>query len=176
MYTFVFKHGGWWLFCTDLKTLEDFHAATDGVIFGDALRFRLDTKDQYHSTYGRSATLDRAIELIAEDNHSSYFEAAEILHKTIIHQQADAIKKEGGIYINPVGGYHCVSSKPTNHPIYRSEKLVWPKLTKRDIKISKFEGGQHYYAKVGTVEVKDANGIKWNTYEEAYAKALELLN
>lgn len=176
MYTFVFKNGGWWLLCKDIETLAKFHEATDGVVFGDALQLYWEKPESpAHSKYARSQSLERAIEIQAENNHESFYGAAQSLHFKVFTQQAQAIKETGGIYINPVGGYHCKESHPTNYPYCHSEKLVWPKLTKRDIRVSKFEGGQHYYAKVGTVEVRDDNGIKWNSYEEAYAKALELL-
>lgn len=177
LYTFVFKNGGWWLLCKDIETLANFHKVTDGVIFGDALKLYWEHTDKPgHSRYARSASLEKVIELQAEKNHESFFNAAQSIHFNLFNQQAQAIKESGGIYINSVGGYHRKESKPVNYTYCHSEKLVWPKLTEKDIRVSKFEGGQHYYAKVGNVEVRDENGIKWDSYEQAYKKALELLN
>lgn len=176
MYTFVFKNGGWWLLCNDEETLRDFHEATDHIIFGDAIRFRNDDKDQYHSTYRASAPLDRAVEILAEDNMSSYDDAMGMLYGELLSRQQEAIVENGAIYINKAGGYHRKSTTSESCPIYRSEKLLWPHLKKTDIKITKFPGGQHYYARCGNVEVKDKDGNKWNTYDEAYEKAMELLN
>jgi len=50
------------------------------------------------------------------------------------------------------------------------------KYTEKDIKISRWEGGRHYYAKVGNIQVKDEfDNIKWSSYDIAYTYALEFL-
>ena len=49
--------------------------------------------------------------------------------------------------------------------------LVFPEFSEKDIRITKFPYGRHYYAYIGMTEVKDGDEIKWNTYEEAYKRA-----
>ena len=79
-------------------------------------------------------------------------------------------------YLGDLCSYGLDSQKMAT--VYR-DKLVFPNYTKKDIRISKWgDGGAHYYAKVGEIEVKekDSKGevvMKWNSYEEAYQKALE---
>ena len=36
--------------------------------------------------------------------------------------------------------------------------------------------GEHYYAYIGNMQVRDGDILKWNTYEEAYSKALEYIS
>lgn len=53
---------------------------------------------------------------------------------------------------------------------FPAEQLTEEDMIKR-IKITKWEGGKHYYAKLGEEEIRDSSGnIKWNTY----ARALEV--
>ena len=44
-----------------------------------------------------------------------------------------------------------------------------------DIRIKQFQGGEHYYAYVGDMQVRDGENFKWNSYKEAYDKALEVI-
>lgn len=47
-------------------------------------------------------------------------------------------------------------------------------FTKDDIRIFQWGKGNgfHFYAYVGDIEVKVGDGIKWETYEQAYKEAL----
>jgi hypothetical protein len=59
------------------------------------------------------------------------------------------------------------------------EDLVYPhtKYTEKDIKVVKWPGGKHYYARIGEIDVTDdENNLKWNSYQTAYNKAVEQLN
>lgn len=48
--------------------------------------------------------------------------------------------------------------------------------TEADIKISKFDGGRHFYAFIKGIQVVDSQGEKkWNTNEFAYKQALKKL-
>jgi len=76
--------------------------------------------------------------------------------------------------INPGGGYFPI---PENAKV---KKIAVCKYTEKDINITKFDGGKHYYATIGGAEVIDEWGDKkWNTYEFAEKtskKYLEILN
>lgn len=49
--------------------------------------------------------------------------------------------------------------------------------SKADIKINKWYGGRHYYAKVGGIDVVDQYGsCKWNTEQYAYDMAITFMN
>lgn len=78
------------------------------------------------------------------------------------------------IAFNPSGGYFPI---PENAKI---EIIPICKYTEKDIKITKFDGGKHYYATIGGIEVVDQWGDKkWNTHdfaERTAKKYLETLN
>ena len=41
--------------------------------------------------------------------------------------------------------------------------------------MKQFPGGEHYYAYIGDMQVRDGDTLKWNSYQEAYEMALSLL-
>jgi hypothetical protein len=72
--------------------------------------------------------------------------------------------------INHVGGYFPIDNDA------EIEYLTDYIYTKEDIKISKFEGGKHYYATIGGISVVDNFGDnKWYSEQRAYDKAVEFL-
>jgi hypothetical protein len=72
--------------------------------------------------------------------------------------------------VNFNGGYFPL---PKDYKISKIPEFIY---TESDIHISKFEGGRHFYAKVGKLEVTDRWGErKWNTYNYAYEQAKNFL-
>jgi len=92
----------------------------------------------------------------------------------IISDQTKAILKYGAIVINHNHGYF-----PINYNfvvIEKKEAEEFPfEYTEKDIKITKWPEGSHYYAKIKNLDVKYYNEIKWNTYEIAYERSLWFL-
>lgn len=84
----------------------------------------------------------------------------------------DTIRRDGQVYINPVGGKTFYIDY---EQFCRKKELSFPSFTEKDIRIKKFDGGTHYYAYVGNVEVRDGDRKKFSTREEAYRKAMELI-
>ena len=74
------------------------------------------------------------------------------------------------MYFNPNGGWHY-DKKKAYIQWYDSDKLIWPDFKENQIKIERFPAGEHYYAYVGNMQVRDGDTLKWNTYEEAYEHA-----
>ena len=49
--------------------------------------------------------------------------------------------------------------------------------TEQDIKITRWRGGNHYYAKVGHIDVEDDFGkVKWNTEKQAREMAVKYMH
>ena len=81
-------------------------------------------------------------------------------------------RENGAVYFNRVGG------KPfsVNHVQFcRRKNLVFPDFKESDIRIKKQTGGTHYYAYIGDMQVRDGDILKWNTFDEAYKRAYELV-
>lgn len=78
------------------------------------------------------------------------------------------ILKGDKIVINTRGGYFklCDDEKTESCTEY----------TEKDIKITKWIGGKHYYAKIGRIDVEDEFGnVKWNTEKQAKEIALKYI-
>ena len=72
--------------------------------------------------------------------------------------------------VNNVGGYFSI---PDDGIVEMVTDVVY---TEKDIKVTKFDGGKHYYATVGGHEVYDTDGDrKWNTELYAYGEAVKFI-
>ena len=81
------------------------------------------------------------------------------------------VAKGKKLAVNHVGGYFPI---PEDAMIKSINKVVY---TEKDIKITKFEGGRHFYATIAGVEVLDEfGGRKWNTYQYAEEMAIKFLS
>jgi hypothetical protein len=90
----------------------------------------------------------------------------------------NAILRYGSIYVNEAGGWFMLQDHMKILKTVETENFKFPDIlyTESDIKISKFQGGRHFYAKVGGFEVVDESGdSKWNTEKYAYSVAKKFL-
>lgn len=44
------------------------------------------------------------------------------------------------------------------------------------MEVKSFPGGDHFYAYIGDMQVRDGDILKWDTYDEAYNQALSILD
>lgn len=114
---------------------------------------------------------------------ASIMTVAKAKEQGIIYALADTTSK---MYIDQLkfinDGYKLAINDNLGYfPFYNDNALIVlldeVKYTENDIKLNKFEGGKHYYAKIGQHEVIDQWGErKWNTPEYARKIAIEYLN
>ena len=96
-----------------------------------------------------------------------------ILHATVLSGQIKSILNGEKLVINENGGYLPI--KPDQE--YKITEISGERFTTKDIKIKKWWGGKHWYAKVGNIDVVDTDGnVKWNTEQYAYDMALKYMN
>jgi hypothetical protein len=90
-----------------------------------------------------------------------------------IENRINAVLNGKILLINKNGGYFYLDSGD----IIENINI---KYTEKDIKITKFDGGKHFYATISGISVIDDEGNnKWNTHEYAHSvsvKYLEQLN
>lgn len=87
-----------------------------------------------------------------------------------------AIKKGKKLLINYSGGYSYLDREYTILETVEKARYVFPNMTERDIRITKWPKGTHFYAKIGNIEVVDeAGNTKWNTEDDAYREAKKYL-
>lgn len=73
-----------------------------------------------------------------------------------------------------LGGYHGDFDQSFDKFV-RRKQLVFPDFKKNEIRVEQFPNGKHYYAYIDDTQVRDGDILKWNTYKEAYDKALEYI-
>ena len=96
----------------------------------------------------------------------------------VLNGQADCIRKYGKIYVNKMGAYfpHSEDIEVIDEFMSDGKNIIFPSYTKDDIRITKWEGGKHYYAYVGDFWVYSANGDKkFDTEREAMQVASAFL-
>lgn len=169
MYKFCMANGCWWRVCTTLNELFEHHEATDNR-YGNAI-----IEDVYANGEKYKGIRDAA-RLYGENNNISFIEGLSMLSSMCFSSQAKMINEGHEVWINENGGWN--TGLQAIATVYM-KKIIYPNYTKKDIRISKFgnnEGGKHYYAHIGDVEIFDyVDGekvIKWDTYNEAYQNAL----
>lgn len=174
-YLFVYKNGGWWLKITRPEQLFDYWDKIDSRwsnVLDDLYNCQEFGKGMKHADY-----LTYAVGLYGEKRNLSMIQAVANFAGEIKGNQLDCLLEKGALFINSKGGYHFPHEKDEPYTqFYRKMELVWPEFEEKDIRIKRFPGGEHFYAYIGNVEVKNGDQIKWNTYEEAYKAAKELIN
>lgn len=176
-YLFVYGNGGWWLKLTNVDQLTDYHKKVDGDRYGEA--FLMYLHQGHPNDILEKLTLHERIEKM-NDIHFRRLQAAVIqaemgegtildgfrwLNLEVGMKELSDIKKYGAVYVNRVGG----STAELEYTQFcRRKELVFPDFKISDIRIKKFNGGNHYYAYIGDMQVRNGHLQKWNTYEEAY--------
>ena len=95
-----------------------------------------------------------------------------LLHGRVLSDQLRCLLNGKKLVINKNGGYFPISSDQK----YEIIEINNDNYSENDIKIKKWWGGLHYYAKVGNVDVVDDFGnVKWNSEKEAKEIALKFM-
>ena len=113
------------------------------------------------------------LETYAGNRGISLANAVGDIESRVLKSQMDQLLKGKIIYVNSAGGWDFGEKDYSDW--YESDNLVFPHFTKAQIRISQYGGGEHYYAHIGRLEVKDGDTIKWDTREEAYQHALAII-
>lgn len=182
-YTFVLKNGGWWLKISSLEELVEYYKNTKGSTkwwnvvdnyikgkeFNEYKRKR-GLISNTHMPHEKEATLTQTVVLHASNNHQNIMEAIMELSETVASNQMRDVQEYGAIYINRLGSYHGDSPK-MKLPFVHRDNLVFPDFKENEIRVKQFPNGEHWYAYIDDVQVRDGDILKWNSYEEAYKQA-----
>ena len=160
----------WWLVINDLEQFLEYKDKTNSK-YGYALIHGIyedEKSDKYKTLYEAAVARAKA-------NQVSLVQGMSDLCYKMLTTQLDYILSGEELWFNELGGYNF--GMPNIEATVYRDKLLFPDYTKKDIRVSRWgNNGQHYYAKVGEIEVKETvDGeviMKWNTYDEAYNKAL----
>ena len=178
---------GWWLYITDRKQLNRWlhYNARDMV------QIWKDIKDSPNFKEGHCRTIRAGMFKSAlwcemekrvkandtdgsEEFKMSMPDCLNFLEYFSTKSAIDIFDKNGLVYVNRKGAcrHTTLNIAKLEEGIlgtYKTKKLVFPILTKNDVKISKWQGGNHFYLQVNgcSVSVKNGNGWEhnWKTIE-----------
>lgn len=191
-YLFVFTNGGWWLKIDSVEKLIDYHKQTSSKFNGAWELFSqlyeeagdvnkiMDVVASYPPEKRFKLMLTREFKYVqaaimeAESmgGTANIFDGFRALNMEIGAKELRDIREYGATYINCVGG----STFGLDYTQFcRRKNLVFPSFQKSDIRVKRFKGGEHYYAYVGDMQVRDGDTLKWNSYQEAYDRAMEVV-
>jgi len=80
------------------------------------------------------------------------------------------------VIINDVGGFMLLTDDVEITDEIMAPSMVRPKFTEDDIKVSKFRGGSHWYARLSWLDVEIDGRVKWSSAEAARKAALKFLD
>lgn len=178
-YTFYYEEpdNGWWLKISSPEELCHYMQKTEKM-YGDCLSEYMNYAVKKKDAITEEERLDierkvsnrlRAIIMFGEQRNLTIIDAIIQFRMYLFSQMCEAIRESGYIVINKAGGYH---RGPIKHSQFVHRKtFTWPDFQENDIRISQFPGGQHYYVRIGDMELHEGDEIKWNTREEAMAVA-----
>lgn len=178
-YTFVLINkntnlAAWWLKIKSLPELYDYLAATQSRYSRAFQNFDQDKFYQpnlmTHGPHIREANLTLAAYLHGLNHNLSIVDAICDIAGTVAQNMTDMLLQNGHLYINQNGGYNACN--PEYQDVCFRDTLTWPEFTEQDIHISKFPGGTHYYARIGQVDVKSGDKIKFDDYKSARQAAM----
>lgn len=191
-YLFVFANGGWWLKIDSVEKLIDYHKQTSSRFSG--------AWDLFSRLYEEAGDVNKIMDVVAsypmkkrfelmQSRDFKYIQAAIIeaesmggtanifdgfraLNMEIGAKELRDIREYGACYINAVGGSTFGLEYTQFH---RRKNLVFPDYHREDIRVKSFKGGEHFYAYIGDMQIRDGDTLKWNSYEEAYNRALQFV-
>ncbi len=172
-WTFVQKNGGWWLKVSSIQEYIAYRNETDSKRYGDILKDMMNVAEGMHER--NAATTAILFENGKPGNRGtkSALELVADFSTRVAEWQINYLMKGYYLLFNRMGGCHFDTDR-TYRWMHRNE-LVFPEFTEKDIKIERFPDGQHYYAYVGSSQVRDGDVLKWDTYGEAYRHAKEYI-
>jgi hypothetical protein len=173
-YIFVWKYGGWWLKINTPEQLFDYYENTEGK--WTQTFSRLINSKEFGTGTEHADNLSFAIGTYGINRNYNPIQATIGFRYEMMRNQLKYLLESGEIYINKNGGYHCKSKEKEYSQFIRRTEFVFPDFKENEIKVERFPGGNHFYAYIGDMQVRDGDTLKWDTYEEALNKAKEYIN
>lgn len=117
------------------------------------------------------------IDRLSQITENSYIEQSSKTERDVFIAKMEVIWRFGKIYVDENASFFPHTDDIQIMHEVEKDTLVWPHYDSEDIRIVRWPGGKHYYAKIGKLPVVDEKGNeKWNTEERARAKAEKYLN
>lgn len=188
-YLFVYDNG-WYLKIDDEEKLIDYHKKTGNRYEGAIMLYKELRGKAKNGQSVMEVVMEKPLEeriklmsnrdfqymhaaiIQAEKIEGTFLDGIRCLIMEMGMNELKDIRENGACYINHVGG----KTFNLNYTQFcRRKELVFPDFKIEDIRVKQFSGGKHWYAFVGDMQVRDGDILKWDTEDEAYHKALEIV-
>lgn len=172
--------GGWWLRLTSDEDIIRYIKATNDRYDGALCK-------AVHEPIEKMSLEDRIKAQLSGDKDYMFLQAGMVMAQkcnTTLYGGFERLQTEFGMalhrdieengetFVNRVGGK--TFSLNYDQFVWR-ENLVFPNYTVADIRIKQFDGGKHYYAYVGDIQLRNGDKLKWDTHNEAYDFAIAIV-
>jgi hypothetical protein len=166
----ILEYNNWYLLCDNIETLISHNEIiVDGEI-NDGIHEYLTKDNDYKTNFIKN------IDKISKELGYSFLNNSSKLTGDLISNKVKLI----------LLGYTLLLTSSLSYMLLDGFEIIdtiekdildfnLSKFTEDDIKITQWKFGDHYYAKIGKYDVVIDNEQKWNTFEEAYNKALQYL-
>lgn len=161
------------LLCDSLDILESHNNTVMKTVYENA-------HDNFQNTACKGYHVTNAVTtlwmLMGKLKQQTVLETSITLEEKTMQDRIEMLEKYGKIYLNRNGTYKPPDNNDEIVEEVEKEELIYPEdevfYTQNDIRIINWDGGKHFYAKVGDLDVVDKNGNqKWNTWKEARSHA-----
>lgn len=185
-YIFIFdeESRGWWLKIDTKEKLADYHEKTGAGRYDEALSMYLN-EGHPHEILKKLSVEERIKKMRnihfkrlqcavmeAENGNCSILDGFRRLNLEIGIGQMRALEQYGAIYMNRAGGY---TFGLQYKQFCRRKELVFPDFKEADIRVKRFNGGKHYYAYIGDMQIRNGGALKWDSFDEAYKMAFAVI-
>ena len=164
-HTFIWNGSSWWLKISTIEEMCDYL----NVEWDRRKQACLEDKERVKKKFHSSNYLTGACDVISTVKYISFNEALDGLQKQLYKNWYQFLLEGKTIFVNGVGGYNLSQEIKR---AYQKEGYDFPCFSEKDIRITQWPNGIHFYAYIGDLEIKDELGnIKWNTRTEAEEQA-----
>lgn len=180
MYKFVKIHNkrfdieyDWALLCEDYKTLTDH---TLMFFHGEIKKGISDLLNQRRTGQHLSTVWGHALQVKAELDQASCLIVSQDLERDVYNSKANMIGENGAILLRENCSYAPITEDCIITETIELKDMIYPNKNIDNIRLLQWDGGVHWYAKIGGMDVVDKKGNqKWDTKETARQAAIEYL-
>jgi hypothetical protein len=172
---------GWFLLLDTIESFNDFLDKRSNSLVKSYFNLKANAsrtepyryKNGDHMNIGDEYTISNLLWL--DNSRKTVMDDCRCMDKLLSGYQ-NVFLNYGHVIVNSVNGCRAMDESFEILEERLSNELVFPVTSEKDIKISKWPNGTHYYAKIGNQDVVDDKGnVKWNTVEQAKKEAVKYL-
>ena len=181
MYTFVKLRSElhdidypWKLVCEDMETMNEHALAYLKPVIKTGMDDMIQhaTKGYHISSWWASAMLPL---FHGAPQGLNVLEASMTIEKDLYDTKSRMIEESGGVYLTDGPSYMSFSEHLTVVDTLVKENISFPHYSEEDIIVKRWQGGVHYYAQVGGLDVVIDGKQNWNDAMMARRMALKYL-